>query len=537
MRTMGCYYYLNVVYLLVILCIFVQRTHCQNELSYTINEEEPSPYEVCNVYEDSPTLQNTPVEQLTFRFGIIGDGSSSNNDLFSISDTGVISTTTELDRDVLCPEDATCSMQLMVIIGPIYDMIPVTITVSDINDNMPMFPYNSIDIEIPEDSDPGNLQDLPLASDLDYGRFGIQSYAIIDNSLFDVSEAVSADGTKKLELHLMGVLDREQRSSYLVTVNAYDGDGAVSMGTMSINITVTDANDNDPTFDDLVYTVAVGENTDTDETLVTVHANDLDIGRNGVVQYAFLPNTQENFGSVFTIDSTSGDIVLRQELDYESRDSYQLGVVAFDDGDPRKSSEATVYINVQDINDNPPRITVNTLQPTEYAQVSEGADVGAFVAHITATDEDSGNGGVVVCEMIEHDVFELERYFGQYKVVTKRTLNRETQETYEVTLVCRDSGVPERTTMHDLTVKVIDENDNAPVFEQRQFAIEVQENNIPSASLFTITATDRDADANGELTYIITSGGEWFDVDPVMGKYLLYTVLYISNNGSDYDKK
>ena len=515
----------NIMYLLVPLLVLIQIISCQNELMYVIDEELDSPSIVGNIYQNSISLQDTPLNELTFQ--IMDSVNDRNTDLFRVDTEGVLLTEAKIDRDDLCEKQEICAIELNIIIGPAdhFQIIPVSIVIRDINDNIPKFPVETFLLEIPEDATPGILEELPMAEDADYGAFDIQRYAIINNGVFDVSEEVRADGTTKLELHLTGVLDREVRDNYMLTVNAYDGHGSASMGFMNINITITDANDHTPSFDHMVYNLDVMENTAVNSSLGTVHASDLDIHENGRVHYAFLPNTEDNFGRTFAINTMNGELILRQDLDYETRESYQLGVVASDDGVPPRFSEATVYIHVLDINDNAPRITVNTLQPTEYAQVTESAEVGTFVAHIAASDADSGSNGVVACQMIQHNTFELEEYFTQYKIITQLPLNRESRDIYEVTLVCRDDGLPHRSTTLDLEIRVTDVNDHAPQFEQKQFAIEVQENNIPNASIFTVTATDNDIEANGDLTYIITTGSDWFDVDPIKGEVSASAIL------------
>ena len=88
-----------------------------------------------------------------------------------------------------------------------------------------------------------------------------------------------------------------------------------------------------------------------------------------------------------------------------------------------------------------------------------------------------------------------------YTLVTERPLDRESQAEYNITITVSDLGTPRLKTQHNITVTVSDVNDNAPAFSQTTYTLRVRENNSPALHIGTVSATDRDAGANAQVTY------------------------------------
>lgn len=102
---------------------------------------------------------------------------------------------------------------------------------------------------------------------------------------------------------------------------------------------------------------------------------------------------------------------------------------------------------------------------------------GAFVAHVSVTDGDSGRNGEVECALTETDEFVMDQmYASEYKIVTTRMLDRETQTRYHIEIICHDLGVPRLTSSAMIDVEVMDINDNAPVFAQTEYVVMLAEN-------------------------------------------------------------
>ena len=139
----------------------------------------------------------------------------------------------------------------------------------------------------------------------------------------------------------------------------------------------------------------------------------------------------------------------------------------------------TVRVIVDDVNDNAPQIVFNTLSTADatIAHVRENSVSGSFVAHVTASDADSGHNALVSCVLGEHvdsDLFELvPRPFqhathreADYQLMTSQSAaDRESRWRFNVTVLCSDSGSPTALNSHrSLDVYVTDDNDNAPTF-------------------------------------------------------------------------
>nr|XP_045724522.1 protocadherin-8 [Mirounga angustirostris] len=197
-----------------------------------------------------------------------------------------------------------------------------------------------------------------------------------------------------------------------------------------------------------------------------------------------------------------------------------------------------VEVEVRDINDHAPRFPRAQI-PVE---VSEGAAVGTRIPlevpvdedvganglqMVSTSDRDSGANGQVRCALYGHEHFRLQpAYAGSYLVVTAASLDRERIAEYNLTLVAEDRGAPPLRTVRPYTVRVSDENDNAPVFTRPVYEVSVRENNPPGAYLATVAARDPDLGRNGQVTYRLLeaevgrAGGSvstYVSVDPATG--------------------
>jgi len=150
-------------------------------------------------------------------------------------------------------------------------VVQVNVQIVDVNDNSPVFPERRISHEISELAEPGTALPLPgtahcvpgtalavpAATDLDSGRNGIYRYDVIPrDGKFELTSRATADGGTDLRLVLRDRLDRELEDKYLVTVLAVDGGDPPKTGSILVNISILDANDNNPQFDNSSYEVA-----------------------------------------------------------------------------------------------------------------------------------------------------------------------------------------------------------------------------------------------------------------------------------------
>ena len=153
----------------------------------------------------------------------------------------------------------------------------------------------------------------------------------------------------------LDVLDHEDQQQINLTVQVTDSDGNFDIA--NAFITVLDVNDNAPMFDRTLYSVAVSENAPVNYLVITVTATDADSSSNGLITYDI---AESNGVNVFEIDQNSGSIVLLSSLDFESTSMYNLTVIAVDMGTRAQTGSAVVQVNISNVNDEPPVLTINT---------------------------------------------------------------------------------------------------------------------------------------------------------------------------------
>ena len=505
----------------------------EDMLHYEILEEPIPGTFIANIFADAGigNKYDAPVlEQLQFRFLAPPELG------FTIErDTGILRASSSIDRDDACPQYEECMFRLDVVAlipDPLrfLEIIKVTVQVEDINDNAPVFPESYISHPVLESATTGRIVVISTASDPDSGDYGIQDYELITTSpkfALEINEKL--DGSSELELILTEELDREQEDYYNMKVIAYDGGNPPLSGSIDVTITVMDTNDHDPIFDNSTYDVTVEENVPIYSSILRVHASDGDTGLYGQVVYGFSASSQATNGYLFGINNMTGDIYVKDTLDYERGHIYHLTVTAQDQGPDSLTADATVIIRVRDINDNAPQITVNTLAATgtDLAEIAEDAELGTFVAHINVADPDSGANGEFNCSLSDSHFRLQQLYSNEYQIITRADLDRETMPSYNLALLCQDfAPIDHQVAIKHIEVAVIDVNDNTPLFRQTSYMANLIENNPVGTFLTQLNATDQDAGRNAEIEYSIQEDlRDIFHIDPTTGIITTNTVL------------
>ncbi|CAK7320855.1 Protocadherin beta-7 [Vulpes lagopus] len=408
--------------------------------------------------------------------------------------TGDLLLNEKLDREKLCGPTEPCVLPFQLLLEKPFQIFRAELWVRDINDHSPVFLDKEISLNILESTTPGVTFLLERAEDSDVGINNLRNYTISSNIYFHIDVRDSGEGNVYPELVLDRVLDREEVSELSLTLTALDGGSPPRSGTTLIHILVLDVNDNVPEFVQSLYRVQVPENSPVGSLVVAVLARDLDTGSNGEIVYAFLYAT-DRILKTFRINSTSGKIYLKAELNYEAIQTYTLTIQAKDGGG--LSGKCTVVVHVTDINDNPPELLMSSLT-SPIAENSPDTVVAVF----RIRDRDSGNNAKMVCSIQDDLPFILKPSVENfYTLVTESPLDRESQAEYNITITVSDLGTPRLQTQHTITVTVSDVNDNAPAFSQTTYTLRVRENNSPALHIGTVSATDRDAGANAQVTY------------------------------------
>ncbi|XP_014167121.1 protocadherin alpha-2-like [Geospiza fortis] len=315
----------------------------------------------------------------------------------------------------------------------------VQLEVTDINDNAPVFPAARKNLSIAESSLPGSRFPLEGASDADIGANAQLSYTLSPSEYFTLDVKSSNENRKSLFVVLAKSLDRETIPVHRLVLTAADGGRPSLTGTMELVISVEDANDNPPQFNQSMYKVQLPENTTEGTLVVRVNATDPDEGSNKEFYYSILSSIPIGNKELFTIDTKTGEIRLTGTLDFEDVRLHELQIEATDKGTPPLSGHCSVELEVLDVNDNAPEVWVTSLS----VPVPEDASLGTVVALLSVSDRDSGENGRVRCWVWPASPFGLEATFlGSYSLVLREALDRERVSEYEVEVRAEDGGAP-----------------------------------------------------------------------------------------------
>ena len=502
-------------FLLLVVMLVGATRGLKIELDYEVTDDARTGSFVGNIPADSQlsdVFDSSVLSDLRYRFLTPNDHSA----LFSLDKkTGILMAARRLDRDVIdiCIGKESCVINLDIAITPAehFRAIHVRVRIVDHNDNAPMFTPSYKKYMVSELTEPAVLFPLEVANDPDSPEYGIDHYELIGGGGKFGLVTETTEGTMDIMLRLNGRLDRERKDVYELVLVAYDRGTPSLSGSVSIEIVILDVNDNSARFDNDTYVIRLREDMAVNKAVLKVHATDPDVGANGEVRYAFSARTTQLLGDVFGIDDETGEIVLRSELDFEDVSSFVLEVVAKDEGIDALPSSAKVFVHVVDVNDNSPQITVPTAM-LGVVEMQEHSPLRTFVAHISVTDDDSGDNGKVDCFLGNADFDLVQVYSSEYKVVTASELDRERKETYTMLISCHDHGTPERSSSINITVVITDINDFPPVFSERTYRASLEENSRVDTYVTKVVATDADAALNGEVVYRLDDARDMFTI-------------------------
>ncbi|KAM6116255.1 protocadherin-10-like [Pterocles gutturalis] len=469
------------------------------QLHYSVLEELEHGAFVANLGEDLGLDVSTLSAR---RFRIVSQAGARQHLEVNL-ENGILFVNERIDREEVCEAGGTCLLHLQLLIESPLELYRAEVEVLDINDHAPTFPWQEYVLEVAESAVLGARFPLESAQDPDVGTNSVHTYRLSSNGFFSLEVQTRSDSSKFAELVLERTLDREQQRMHRVLLTALDGGVPERSGTAHILITVLDANDNVPAFDQPSYSVSLPEDAPAGTLVVQLNATDPDEGPNGEIEYSFSGHAPSQLRELFHVDPRSGQVLLKGPLDYERASLHELYVQAKDRGPSAVAVHCRVLVHLLDVNDNTPEVTLTSVSTL----VLEDAPPGTVIAVISILDRDSGDNGRVSCEVGPDVPFELRSSFSNYyTLVTTQALDREAVPEYNVSITARDMGSPALLTRSTLTVPVSDVNDNAPRFLQPSYSVYVMENNAPGASICSVSALDPDCQQNAYLSYSITDG-------------------------------
>ena len=341
--------------------------------------------------------------------------------------------------------------------------------------------------------------------DCDPGPAGI-SYSILAGNTLSWFSINSTSGV----ITTTTPLDRENISSFLLTVQAKDGfPSALALSSqLEISVLVLDINDNPPVFPVSVYYITVYEDTPTGQTIFTMAATDRDATSNAAVIYSLAG--QSTFISV----TPTGSIVAKTL----SRDRFNVTVIATDGGTPPMNSTAVVSVTVLGVNSNSPVFTNVVVSPRTSVSINENASIGDVIFVVAATDRDARSNGQVAFSFglgNEDGKFSIQPYTGIISVVG--TLNYRLTQYYQLTVMAQDMGTPPRSSSATLTVQILAAiNYYTPVFRFTSYIATPLDTTTINTSVISMTATDADVPGTpaASVTYLLVGPNSgYFRID------------------------
>nr|XP_048717647.1 protocadherin alpha-3-like isoform X5 [Caretta caretta] len=427
--------------------------------------------------------------------------SKGRGDYFEVNlQSGVLFVNSRIDREEVCGQSPLCAIDLEVIVDKPLRIFHVEVEIQDINDNAPVFPVNEQNLSIAESlTVPGSRFPLEGASDADIGINSLLTYKLSPSENFIVEEKTK-EKSKSLVLVLKKPLDREDIPAHHLLLTAIDGGKPELTGTVQLVITVLDANDNAPIFNQSVYQIKLLENASNGTLVIKLNATDMDEGINKNISYSFTSHIPQNIRKVFRIEQNTGEIRVKGNIDFEDINLFEIQVEAKDKGNPPLGGHCKVMIDILDVNDNAPELAVTSLS----LPVPEDAPPGTVVALISVSDRDSGDNGKVTCSIPPDLPFQLVSTFKNYhSLVLAEAVDRERVSEYKILVTARDEGAPSLSANSSILVPIADVNDNAPAFPQPMYTVFVKENNRPGAHLLSVSASDPDVRENAFVSYSV----------------------------------
>ncbi|NXI02611.1 PCD23 protein, partial [Pachycephala philippinensis] len=441
---------------------------------------------------------------------------------------GIIRSKKQLDHEAQSVVVLTVQSQLGN--SPVYSSTQVNISVTDINDNPPVFLTKSDKVTISHTQPPGTAVYIAHAEDKDSGLNGAVKYSIaskqsnafsIDPSLgvVNLTRTVFAEKQQEYTLHIAAEDGGSPPLTSLLTLTAINLTER-RLDSLAVKIVILDINDNSPSFMSLPLSYVM-EDVEVGFLVHHIIAKDPDEGRNGQVTYHILSG---NENKAFVLDKITGLLTTAQLLDHEVQERYSLTVMALDDGSPALSATQVLTITVLDVNDETP-VFLKQLYETA---VHENRDPGEFVIKVEAVDRDAGLNSMLQYEILPgagYEKFKMNSDNGE--LVTAASLDRETQEVFSIKgNSCHDLGSPSRSSTAQLYLTVLDENDHSPLFAKTQYQISVTEDLEEGSAILDLSASDEDDGLNGEVMYsLIDDTYGAFAIDSVTGSIVTTKAL------------
>lgn len=398
----------------------------------------------------------------------------------------------------------------------------LTVTVINVNDKKPYFTPQVQRAEVSADAEVGTVVHQlsamdPDVSDIKLLHYGLDTSKPIKAVLEDGQEvteegifsnwfAVDDNGGVVVSSRLV----RTRAAVLTLPVLVIDTTAnTLQQAQGELIIRIVDVNRHSPVFPQSHYNEKLTENQPIGTVLNTYIATD----KESPIAYISI----EPPSTYFAIDNKTGIVRSTQRIDYEKVHRIEFRLIAFDSGVPQLSGEATVTVEVININDEVPQFNVSAVYE---ASIVENAKEGAYVLSVQAFDRDEGKFGELRYNLSGENahLFHIDPVDGVITVSRGAVLDREANAELSLQAIATDGA---HTATHPVHIKILDENDNSPIFTQKVYKSTIAENLPldPPAAILQVLAEDHDEGDNARVRYQIIhqSVPDTFKVDESTG--------------------
>ncbi|XP_077122289.1 protocadherin gamma-B1-like isoform X18 [Ranitomeya variabilis] len=328
------------------------------------------------------------------------------------------------------------------------------IEITDENDNAPEISITSSSDLIPEDSPPGSVVALIKVHDRDSGENG-EVHCIITGDLpFQLISSTS----NFFKVVTKSDLDRENISSYNITIQASDKGSPEMTSKKVIKLHISDVNDNAPVFEKLGYTAFIPENNSPGASIFSVQARDLDSEDNAKITYTLMYIKVDHLLSYISMNPVTGVIYAQQPFDFEKNRELNIQIIARDNGFPSLNSSTTLRICIVDQNDNSPVILYPSpeVDSSTFEMVPWTSEQGSLVSKVVAVDADSGHNAWLsyFLQSSESSLFAIDQHTGEIR--TSRGFHEKDIMKHGIVVLVKDNGIPSRSASVTLTMVIAD---------------------------------------------------------------------------------
>ncbi|XP_012939064.1 protocadherin Fat 4 [Aplysia californica] len=403
------------------------------------------------------------------------------------------------------------------------DSTTLKITVTDVNDNDPVFGRGNYVFEVPHGTAAGDVIGTLVISDRDEGVNGALTLSIMSG---DPGNVFSVNG---FSIKAAAGLDANVQDLYNLVVNATDGGNPSRSATAQVSVHVA-PQFKPPQFSSSTASISVEETRipgsliyDSDATMSSATE-----GNDGDLEYSIRTGNDEQ---KFYIETFKGTLQLKGALDFATTSQYVLEILAANRGDPLLTDTLTLTITVTQVNQHTPEFSSTLYLFT----VSEDAAVATAVDTITATDSDTGAFGTVTYSIESNSHFEVNLTSGQ--VSTTALLEYSQNKNFYLQVYAKDdAGATSRTGTSVMLITVTDLNNHAPTVAASPYTLDIPETLPAGSPLHVLVAEDLDSGVFGTYTFAITPGDTsgTFAVDASTGVLSLQTQLDYESGPRQY---